>query len=382
MIAKTFSGLEEVLAAELRGLGAENIQAQNRAVSFSGDQSLLYNCNLWLRTALRILKPIHRFTATNAHQLYRQVQEVDWRQYLSVSDTLAVNAVVSSPHLTHSQYVALKVKDAIVDQFRKQGGRRPSVEVTDPTLRIHVHVSNEQCSLALDSSGESLHKRGYRRDKNEAPLNEALAAGLVLLSGWNGQSHFVDPMCGSGTIVIEAALMAHNLAPGCNRKFGFMTWRDFKPDLWGRLREQAMETTRRFEYQIVGADISANVLRAAQKNVQHARLDGKIKLGVSSFEDFTPPTGGGTLLMNPPYGERMKKADIESFYKMVGDRLKHGFAGYDAWIFSGHHEALRHVGLRPSAKLTLFNGGLECKFQKYVIYAGSVKSKYTQLHQS
>ncbi len=382
MIAKTFSGMEEVLAAELNALGAQNIQAQNRAVSFWGDQTLLYRCNLWLRTALRVLKPLHQFHAANEHQLYRGVQDIDWRSYLGVNDTLAVNAVVHSPHLTHSQYVGLKVKDAIVDQFRQHTGRRPSIEPASPTLRVHVHIANDQCTLALDSSGESLHKRGYRLDKNEAPLNEALAAGLVLLTGWSGQSNFVDPMCGAGTIVIEAAMIAHNIAPGLKRKFGFMTWKDFNPENWERAKNQALAAVRRFEYKIVGGDISQTVLRAARKNARQAGVEDKVEFVVSAFEEFVPPAGGGVLVMNPPYGERMKKAAIESFYKMIGDGLKQRFAGYEAWIFSGNPDALKHLGLRPSQKHTLYHGGLECKFQKFAIYEGSIKSKYSRLKQS
>lgn len=382
MIAKTFSGMEEVLAAELNTLGAKNIQQQNRAVNFEGDQPLLYRCNLWLRTALRVLKPVHQFHAADEHQLYCSVQEIDWRSYLGVNDTLAVNAVVHSPHFTHSQYVGLKVKDAIVDQFRQHTGRRPSIDPANPTLRVHVHISNDQCTLALDSSGESLHKRGYRLDKNEAPLNEALAAGLVLLTGWNGQGNFVDPMCGSGAIVIEAAMIAHNIAPGLNRQFGFMSWKDFDAAIWQRVQREAFAAIRGIEYKIIGADISRSVLQAARKNARLAGVEGKVDFIVSAFEDFVPPAGGGVLVMNPPYGERMKKAAIESFYRMIGDGLKQRFAGFEAWIFSGNPAAVKHIGLRPSQKHILYNGGLECRFQKFAIYEGSIKSKYSRLPES
>jgi putative N6-adenine-specific DNA methylase len=377
MVAKTFSGLEEVLAAELKALGAQNVEPQNRAASFSGGQAVLYNCNLWLRTALRVLKPIHQFAATNEQRLYRGIQEIDWRRQLNVDDTFAVNAVTASPYFTHSQYAALKVKDAIVDQFRQHTGRRPSVDPDAPALRLHVHIVNAQCSVALDSSGDSLHRRGYRQDKNEAPLNEALAAGLVLISGWRGDGHFVDPMCGSGTILIEAAMAARNIAPGLNRKFCFMNWKDFDRELWQRVRGEALDSAVSFDHKIAGADISAKAVRSAQANIQRAGLSESIELGASAFENFTPPGGQGLLIMNPPYGERMKKNDIESFYRMIGDSFKERFAGYDAWVFSGNKDALKSLGLRPSQKYTLFNGGLECKFQKYSIYRGSVKSKYT-----
>lgn len=382
IIAKTFSGLEQVLAAELKALGAEQILLQNRAVSYLGDHDLLYKSNLWLRTALRVLKSIHQFSATNEHRLYRGIQEIEWRDFLSVEDSLAVSAVVSSPHFNHSQYVALKVKDAIVDQFRQHFGRRPSVDVENPTLRIHIHIADQQCSLALDSSGESLHKRGYRLDKNVAPLNEALAAGLLLLAGWSGEQNFVDPMCGSGTIAIEAAMLAYNIPPGHNRKFGFMKWRDWDSELWQRIRSEATAARRQFDCKIVGTDISRDTVRAAHKNVMQAGLDGKIDLAVSAFESFIPPVCPGLLVMNPPYGERMKKSDIEAFYKMIGDSLKQRFAGYEAWILSGNKGALKHIGLRPSQKHVLFNGGLECTFQRFSIYQGSVKSKYTHQNQT
>ncbi len=377
MVAKTCYGLEEVLAQELKELGAESIQTQNRAIRFTGDQALLYRSNLCLRSALRILKPLHKFTPHNERDLYKGAQEIDWSRYGDINDTLAVNAVVNSPYFTHSQYVSQKIKDAIVDQFRKRCGRRPSVDVLNPTLRIHVHVSDETCTLLLDSSGDSLHKRGYRTEGRDAPLNEALAAGLILLTGWQGQTNFIDPMCGSGTLVIEAAMIADNIPPGLHRTgFGFMRWKDFDGQLWDRVRQSASEKIAAFKHQIIGSDISHEAVELAQKNIARAHLSGKINLAVTPFETQHPPSSGGVMVMNPPYGERMKNADLLAFYKMIGDQLKQHYTGCDAWILSANREALKHLGLRPSKTVTVFNGGLECKFQRFTLYKGSLKSKY------
>ncbi len=376
MVAKTFSGLEEVLAEELKQLGAQEIQIQKRAVSFRGDQELLYRANLYLRTALRILKPIAEFSIENESDLYRKVREIDWSSYLGVDDTLAVNGVLKSERIRHSKYLALKVKDAIVDQFREKFRRRPSVDVSDPTLRLNVYLYNDQCTISLDSSGNSLHKRGYRLESTQAPLNEVLAAGMVLLSGWNRHSNFVDPMCGSGTIVIEAALYALNLPPNGQRKvFGFTKWKDFDSKLWQKILKEIPKNRRSFDFEIVGADKSDRALRIAEENIKRAGLEEEIACVQVSFESFVPPEGGGTLITNPPYGERMKKDAIGEFYKMIGDHLKQFFNGYDAWILSANQEALKRIGLRASQKHTLYNGGLLCKFQKYGMYEGSKKKK-------
>lgn len=379
MVAKTFYGLEEVLARELKELGAENIELQNRAISFTGDQALLYRSNLCLRSALRILKPLQKFTSRNEWDLYNGAQKIDWSRYCDADSTIAVSAVVNSPHFTHSQYVSQKIKDAVVDQFRTLCGRRPSVDVLNPTLRLHVYISDETCTLSLDSSGDSLHKRGYRLEGRDAPLNEALAAGLILLTGWHGQSNFIDPMCGSGTLVIEAAMIAYNIPPGLNRDFGFMRWKDFDGQLWERVRQNASEKIADFKHQIIGSDISREAIALARKTLERAHLSGKINLAVTPFETQRPPSSGGVLVMNPPYGERMKKADIVEFYKMIGDHLKQHYTGYDAWILSANREAIKHLGLRPSKTVTVFNGGLECKFQKFTLYKGSRKSKYQTL---
>ncbi len=371
MTAKTHFGLENVLAEELKNLGANNIKALNRAVSFTGNTELMYKANLHCRTALRILKPIYKFTARNENVLYDGIQSIDWNKLMSFKNTLAVDSAVNSRFFNHSQYVALKTKDAIVDQFRDKFSIRPSVELDDPTIRINVHISEDECTVSLDSSGSSLHKRGYRLEKNEAPLNEALAAGLVLLSSWDKKSNFVDPMCGSGTILIEAALFAYNIAPGSIRKsFGFQKWRDFQPELWDKLCQEATDQITPFEHKLVGSDISSESIGYAKNNARLAKLEGKVTLLRKSFEEQTPPEGGGVLIMNPPYGERLKEEDIDGFYKMIGDRFKAAYAGYDAWLISSNKDALKKLGLHPYKKITLHNGPLECKFQKFPMYAG------------
>lgn len=374
MTATTLYGLEEILAKELQNLGASQITQENRAVTFHGDKRLLYRANLEIRTALKILVPIHSFTARDDDTLYAQVREVDWRQYMGVNDTLAVDNVVHSKHFTHSKYVALRVKDAIVDQFREQNGKRPSVDLENPSLRINIYISHDECILSLDSSGDSLHRRGYRIDGEMAPLNEVLAAGMVQLTGWQADTHFIDPMCGSGTILCEAALFALNIAPNIHRDdFGFMQWPDFDPNLWQEVRVKAQKNERPFEYQIIGSDVSGKALDSARKNITRAGLDEIIRLAKSAFEEREPSVEEGIIVMNPPYGERMETDDIIAFYRQIGDQLKQNYHGFDAWILSGNRDALKHVGLRPSENIILYNGPIECRFQKFPLYKGSRK---------
>lgn len=373
-VAKTLFGLEEVLANELKNIGAENINILHRAVSFSGDKNLMYEANLQSRTALRILKRVFSFKATSDSELYKKVQEVYWDKYFDAGHTIAVDSAVSSEFFTHSQFVSQRVKDAIVDQFRTKTGKRPSVDLENPDFRINIHIFNDVCTLSIDSSGESLHKRGYRLQMSEAPLSEVLAAGMILLSGWDGKTTFVDPMCGSGTILIEAALFASKIPPGIFREnFGFMNWRDYDAALWKKIVDDARKNISLFTGNITGADISENAIDAAKKNIKNAEFENEIKLEISSFEKLDPPKEGGIVIMNPPYGERLKQDDIISFYKMIGNILKQKYSSYDAWILSANLEALKFVGLHPSKKFSLMNGQLECKFQKYGIYVGSKK---------
>lgn len=377
LIAKTLYGLEPILADEIKRLGVGDIELKNRAVTFYGDQTLLYRANLWLRTALRVLKPIHEFRTRRIEHFYKSFREIDWRRYLDLQTTFAVDSVVGSQYFKHSKYVALKAKDAIVDQFRDRTGRRPSVDVENPDLRINVHIFKDVCTLSLDSSGEALHKRGYRLDKTAAPLNEALAAGLILLTGWDRKSCFIDPMCGSGTLLIEAAAMACQVPPGLHRKkFGFQKWPDYDADLWKKIKQTAAEQAAPFEGLILGSDKSTRAIESARENIKRAQMQSKIELLLKPFEALEAPEPAGMLLMNPPYGTRMKSADIGAFYQMIGDCLKQRFNGFEAWILSANKEALKHIGLRPSKKVTVFNGGLECRFQKYELYAGSKKKKY------
>ncbi|MCB0560920.1 MAG: class I SAM-dependent RNA methyltransferase [Phaeodactylibacter sp.] len=376
LIAKTMAGLEPVLAEELKQLGAAAIEPLNRAVYFEGDLRVLYRANLEVRTALRILKPIHSFKVRDEQGLYRKIFDIDWRQYMGVNDTLAVDAAVNSPHFNHSKYVALKTKDAIVDRFRKEEGRRPDVSLHRPTLRVNVHIYQEECTVSLDSSEESLHKRGYRVEALEAPINEVLAAGMVLLTGWKRDCAFIDPMCGSGTILIEAATYACNRAPQLQREyFGFKKWQDFDAELWGDLLADAQNRVTAFEHGLHGYDMDFKAMRIANHNALAAGLEGQVEIARQRFERLEPPAEDGLLVMNPPYDERLVKTDIEAFYQMIGDRLKQAFAGYEAWIISSNKEAMKKIGLRPSRKMTLFNGALECKYHQYQLYSGSRKQK-------
>jgi putative N6-adenine-specific DNA methylase len=331
----------------------------------------MYRANLYLRTALRILIPIHTFKASNETWLYRGVQDVNWSQYLSENDTIALDSSVSSPIFKNSQYVFLKAKDAIADQFRKKTGVRPSVDLDDPTVRINVFIQNNEVTLSLDSSGSSLHRRGYRADVNEAPLNEALAAGLIMISGWDRKSNFLDPMCGSGTLLIEAAMIAFNIAPNIKRKkFGFMNWKDFDKALWEKIYKEALNNTQEFNYKIYGSDISPESVRIARSNIRGAGFQDKIEIQRKDFVKLDPPDGKIIIVMNPPYGERIKPEDINLLYKNTGDTLKQKYAGSEAWVLSSNTEAFKHIGLRPSKKYSFRAGPLELKFNQYVMYEG------------
>lgn len=374
MVAKTMFGMEEILATELLRLGARNIEQGNRAVSFTGDKGFMYKANLHLRTALRILKPIGSFRVTDERSIYTMLQKIDWSQFMSHKDTLAIDTSLGTDLFTHSQYVSQLAKDAIVDQFRNAFGERPSVDLEDPSLRINLHISGDVCNVSLDSSGDSLHKRGYRDQTNLAPINEVLAAGLVLLTGWDKRSNFIDPMCGSGTILIEAALHANNIPPGYFRQsFGFEHWRDFDHELWQLIYEKGIERITEHEQQMIGVEVSPNVSKKAKENVKLAKVDDIVKIHTADLRDFDPPQGRGVVIMNPPYGERMNKDDINALYKDIGDTLKKKYKGYDAWIITSNMDAAKHIGLRPSRRITVYNGSLECKFMKFEMYEGTKK---------
>lgn len=371
---KTLAGLEEVLAKELAALGAEEIEQGVRVVYCQGDLRLVYRANLELRTALRVLIEVNTFQASNEEELYRGIRRIRWDEYLSADGTLAVDATVNSDFFRHSKYAALKTKDAIVDQFRAQTGRRPSVDVNYPDLRINLHIYKDNCTVSLDSSGDSLHKRGYRTEGREAPINEVLAAGMLLLTGWDLQMPFIDPMCGSGTLAIEAGLLAYNIPPQLTRhSFGFQAWRDYNRNLWEEVVREAESRIRKSGPTIIATDRDFGAVKVTNQNILAAHLEGKIEVERKRFEQMEPPTAPGILLMNPPYDERLPLADTEAFYKMIGDRLKQAYTGYEAWIISSNMEALKVVGLRPSRRLSLFNGALPCKLLKFELYAGTRK---------
>ncbi|NVN93939.1 MAG: class I SAM-dependent RNA methyltransferase [Bacteroidetes bacterium] len=375
MVAKTMSGLEEILANELSDIGATEIEIANRAVSFRGDISIMYKANYWSRTALHILKPIANFYIRREEDLYKKIYDIKWEEYLNTSGTLAVDAVVNASVMNHSHYAALKTKDAIVDRFRDLTERRPSIDTENPDVRVNIHLFKNLCNVSIDSSGYSLHKRGYRIKTGAAPISEVLAAGIILLSGWDKQSNFIDPMCGSGTIVCEAALIANNIPPGYYRKsFGFEKWKDFDSELWGKVKTEALSQQYEFENEIIGSDISRESIEIAMENAKSAKLHKDIVFQVCSFEEQIPPEGGGIMVMNPPYGERIVPEDIIKLYQEIGDGLKKNYKGYNAWIISSDMNALKFIGLRPTRKIALFNGPLECRLAKFEIYEGSKKT--------
>ncbi len=376
MTATTQFGLEEVLAEELHQLGATIDKVGQRAVEFSGDMQLCYEANLWCRTAIRILRPFAGFYAPDEKTLYREAGRINWADYIQPDQTFAITAVVNKSNLEHSLFVAQLTKDAIVDQFRNRTGERPSVDVKNPDIRLHLHMIENEVVLSLDSSGDSLHRRGYRQQTNVAPLNEILAAGILLLADWDGHKTLVDPMCGSGTILTEAALIAQRIAPGLYHqgKFSFQNWPDFDQALWDSVRLDA-EQARLEEPQalIVGSDISAEYIDLARENVSAAGLEDFIRLAVRDVKDATAPKGEpGLVVMNPPYGERIgEEAEMDALYKTIGDTLKSGFPGYDAYVFTGNLEAAKRVGLKASRRIPLFNGPIDCRLLKYELYQGS-----------
>ena len=376
IVAKTPFGLEDILIREIESIGGQNIEKLNRAVSFEGDKRLLYKANLHLRTALRVLLPIKTFQVKNEHDLYKEIKKMSWNKYLELDKTFSIDATVNSSYFNHSKYVALKAKDAIADRFRDDYNKRPNVDINDPDLKINLHINESSCTVSLDSSGDSLHKRGYKSTEHPAPLNEVLAAGLIMLSGWDKKTTFVDPMCGSGTIVTEAALYAHNIAPGTFRKkFGFMTWKDYDSDLWDDLIGEAITEETDFEGKIYGFDLSRKYAELTEAIVEDISMEDTVEIKQCNFFDLSKPEEDGVIIMNPPYDERMKKEAIDEFYKKIGDQLKQQFNGYNAWIFSGNKDALKSVGLRTAKKLTLKNGPIDCKFHLYELYKGTTKKK-------
>lgn len=371
MIAKTMAELEDVLAEELIELGANNVEIGTRMVSFTGDKALLYKANLHCRTASRILKPIYNFKAETADEVYEAIKLLNWDEYLSLDKTFSIDAVVFSHIFTHSKFVSYKVKDAIADWFVEKYEKRPSVSVSNPDLIFNIHISHNKCTLSLDSSGESLHKRGYRIDQTEAPLSEVLAAGMILKSGWRGESAFIDPMCGSGTILIEAAMIALGIPPGIHRKnFAFEKWSDFDSDLFSDIYNEDAGL-KELKFPIIGSDISPKAISISEKNIKNAGLKKYIELSVKPIQQYTEsPAKGGVVITNPPYGERIKVEELEELYSMIGERLKHVFTGFKAYILSYHKESFDAIGLKHNRRFFLYNGPLECEMREYEIFSG------------
>lgn len=377
MVATTLFGLEEVLANELKQLGAQKVETGVRSVSFFGDKGFMYKANMSLRTAIRILKPIKSFRVFDEDDLYEKLQKINWEQFMNADSTFSIGAVVNSKSFTsNSHYISLKSKDAIADYFRHKYHRRPNVDLKHPDIKIHVHIQKGGCSVSLDSSGDSLHKRGYRSATNIAPINEVLAAGLVLLSGYNGNGNFIDPMCGSGTILIEAAMIACNIPANINRnEFAFEKWDDYDEDLFFKIQDVLLKKITNPHFKIMGFDKAPSAVRKAKENVENANLSDFIGVHhVNFFNSVKEVFGKTTIVFNPPYGERLN-IDVEEFYGKIGDTLKHHYPDTTAWLITSDFEALKHVGLRTSKRIALKNADLNCKFVKYEIYEGSRKEK-------
>lgn len=372
LIAKTFQGLEEILAQELIELGANDVQIGRRMVSFSGDQEMMYRANFCLRTAVRVLKPISHFRARNADDVYKAVKEIEWNDFLDLDTSFVVDTTVYSTEFRNSKFVAYKVKDAIVDYFMEREGKRPNISVSNPDLRLNIHIAEESCTLSLDSSGESLHLRGYRTATVDAPINEVLAAALIKMSGWKFDCDLIDPFCGSGTILVEAALMARNIYPGVfRRKFGFENWKDFNPELLSSIFDDD-SNERTFEHRIIGADINLRAVEAAQANAKAAGVADLITVEQREIRNFTHPESPALLITNPPYGERLRPEDLSDIYRTLGEKLKREFQGGEAWVISSREELFDSMRLRPSFKVPLQNGSLDCELRKYVTFEGKL----------
>ena len=380
LIAKTFQGLEEVLAQELIELGANDVQIGRRMVSFSGNQEMMYRANFCLRTAVRILKPISHFRARNADEVYKAVKEIEWKDILDLDTSFVVDTTVYSTEFRNSKFVAYKVKDAIVDYFMEREGKRPNISVANPDLRLNIHIAEDNCTLSLDSSGESLHLRGYRTATVEAPINEVLAAALIKMSGWKFDCDLIDPFCGSGTILVEAALMARNIYPGVFRqKFGFENWKDFNPELLSSIFEDD-SNERTFEHRIIGSDINLRAVEAALANAKAAGVADLITVEQREIRDFKKPEMPAVLITNPPYGERLRPEDLSDIYRTLGEKLKREFQGGEAWIISSREELFDSMRLRPSFKVPLQNGSLDCELRKYVTFEGKLDNFRAQGH--
>ena len=377
LIIKTQAGLEETLVAEVTAAGGREVQPLNRAVKCKADNAVMYRINYTCRTALRVMKEVDEFEAEDEEAFYEAVKKFNWFNLLSLDRSFAVHATVSNSAMTHSHYVALKTKDAIVDKFREKFNKRPNVDIESPDMRVQVHITGVRCTLLIDSSGDSLQKRGYRTRQGEAPINEVLAAGMVFLSGWDAKTDLLDPMCGSGTIICEANMIARKIPAGYFRKaYGFMKWNDFDGDVWEKIVETENAKIIPAKCKIYGSDVNQNAISLSREILKNAGFENDININQVAFEDSSPPNvDGGFIIFNPPYGERIQKTDLFAFYKLIGDVLKSKYAGYEAWLITSDFGALKSVGLKTSRKIPLFNGPLECRFVKYELYRGSRKIK-------
>jgi len=376
MVSKTLKGLEEVLAGEIEDLGGKRVKVMKRSVEFYGDKELMYRANYWLRTAINVLKPVASFDARSPEELYENAKKVDWMKLFDLGHTISVHSTSYNSTLNHTRYISQKVKDAVADYFRYRFNQRPDVDRFDADIQIHVYINNNRCELSMNSSGNPLFQRGYRQERGIAPLNEVLAAGMISLSGWDKNSNFVDPMCGSGTLAIEAAMMALNLPPLFYRnRFSFMHWSDYSKMLWNSIKEEAFDRQAVFNGVIMASDISPKMIEIARKNLEFTKLHKDIELKQVDIANIKPPEGKGVVVINPPYGERIRTKDITGLYKTIGDALKFKFAGYSAWVISSDKEAVKRIGLKPDRKLQLQNGALDCVFNGYSIFKGSRKDK-------
>lgn len=374
IIVKSLAGFEDVLAKEMVELGAQEVEPLRRAVRCKGDKQMLYKLNFNLRTALKVLVPFKEFEADNADAVYQVARTVKWEQYLDINQSFAIDSVVFSDNFNHSKFVSYRVKDAIADYFVKKYDKRPSVSLSKPDVRVNIHIAGTHCTLSIDSSGESLHKRGWRVGQTEAPLSEVLAAGILLKTGWDGKSDLYDPMCGSGTFLVEAAMIARDIPPGLYRKeFAFERWQDFDADLYDEVYNEK-EDERDFDFKIYGSDISGMALRVAEANLKNAGLSKFVVLEESPFQKVAPKGEGGMLVMNPPYGQRLQPRDLEALYGSIGERMKHHFTGFEAWILGYPKEAMQNIGLRAGERMKLKNGDLDCFLNQYQLYQGSKKA--------
>lgn len=390
MVAKTMVSLEEVLADELREMGAENVTVLNRAVEFEGDMRLLYRANYSCRTALAILKPFAEFDANDDQELYDQVYKIRWEKILDCDCTFMIDSTTSGEVFTHSYYAALKTKDAIVDRFRRNFGKRPSIDTEQPDYKFNLHIRDNHITLLMNASGDSLHKRGYRQGVGIAPINEVLAAGLLKLAGWDkalqakpADLNFYDPMCGSGTMLIEAAMMANSIPAQYYRgnKFGFMRWKEFNLGEWKSVKAEEDRKIGCFDYEgeIWGNDIDEQVIQQCEKNLEYTKLHHDVMLHIGDFADQEPPEGKTLIVTNPPYGERIKVEDLNAMYEKLGDTFKQRYGGdCDVWLITSDFEAMKHIGLHPSRKIPVQNGSLDCRFLHFELYDGSKKAKYQQ----